>query len=45
MEEKEWKRYKLPALTKDGPTQTGDLIVDSWEKKLRDGTLNLKDLE
>jgi len=41
MNDEEWKSYHVPAkIKKDQPAETGDDLVDQWEKELFEGTLD-----
>ena len=40
--EEEWKAFQAPILKGSGPKITGDNLVDSWERELREGTLDLE---
>ena len=44
MSEEEWRRYQAPTLKGDGPKETGDELVDEWERRLRDGTLDVESM-
>jgi hypothetical protein len=40
MTEEEWTSYSAPSLKGDGPRETGDPLVDEWERQLEAGTLD-----
>jgi len=36
MSDEDYKKWKTPITSTEGPTKTGDAIVDQWERDLHD---------
>ena len=45
MDEDEWKAYNAPLLSTDGPRETGDQLVDEWERLLEAGEIDPEDFQ